>query len=405
MSSRKRKNKDGETEGSDMQEEGDRKHEDEESEASDMQGEGDRKAPITDAAVLDALTELRSHSSRFQTETTKMEVMSVLQWHLTDTARTSKLVFETKYQRNQEVGWDQEKKSQYLASVFADQAAAPIVVNIRENAATARLMDGGHRVQTLLEFHKGDIPMSVGGHEVYIGQLLETDKQHFFSRKLQVMEFKNLIFKDEVDYYIKLNSALPLSWGEKFYSTTSCNPVTKVADLVVKEHMAEDDVKTLCQMLGAVRVVQADAGRKSELLAVTVFVFHSFFRDRGDPVILRIADNFMLEVFKLNAGTEWGPKKKHNGKTLVEIKVEAQKLLKRTLDLCEAVEQHLTPFRRLVTCMLAVREIQEDKLRAELLLTLMTDTRTSGLRIFTQNIKVLKPNDIQAFTDAYSRLP
>ena len=100
-----------------------------------------------------------------------------------------------------------------------------------------------------------------------------------------------------------------------------------------------------------------------------------------------------------------GPKKKHNGKTLVEIKVEAQKLLKRTLDLCEAVEQHLTPFRRLVTCMLAVREIQEDKLRAELLLTLMTDTRTSGLRIFTQNIKVLKPNDIQAFTDAYSRLP
>ena len=191
----------------------------------------------------------------------------------------------------------------------------------------------------------------------------------------------------------------------RFYSTTSCNPVTKIADLVVKEHTTEDDVKTLCKMLGSSRSLQAEAGRKSELLAVTVFVFNVFFRDRGDPVILTIADNFMQEVFKLNEGTEWRDSKKHKGKTLVEIKDKAVELLKRTLDLCKAVEQHLTPFRRLVTCMLAVREIQEDKLRAELLLTLMTDTRTSGLRIFTQNIKVLKPNDIQAFTDAYSRLP
>jgi hypothetical protein len=390
-----------------------RKHEDGETEGSDMEGEDDRKAPITDERVLAALMELTSHSSRFNVETTKMEVMSVLQWFFTDTARLSRLVFETKYQRNQNVGWDSEKKSQYLASVMADQAAAPIVVNIVR--VEARLMDGGHRLQTLVEFYKGEIPMAVKGHEVYIGQLPETDKQHFYSRKLQVMEFKNLPFKDEVDYYIKLNSALPLSWGERFYSTTSCNPVTKIADLVSKEHMAEDDVKTLCKMLGSSRSLQAEAGRKSDLLAVTVFVFHVFFRDRGDPVILKIADNFMQEVFKLNEGTEWRDSKKHKGKTLVEIKDKAVELLKRTLDLCKTVEQHQqrqqaqqqflpTPFRLLVTCMLAVREIEEDQLRSELLWKLMTDTGNSGLKIFTGKSKELKTKDIRAFTVAYGRL-
>jgi hypothetical protein len=277
-------------------------------------------------------------------------------------------------------------------------------------------MDGGHRLQTLVEFYKGEIPMSVKGHEVYIGQLPETDRQHFYSRKLQVMEFKNLPFKDEVDYYIKLNSALPLSWGERFYSTTSCNPVTKIADLVVKEHTTEDDVKTLCKMLGSSRSLQAEAGRKSELLAVTVFVFNVFFRDRGDPVILTIADNFMQEVFKLNEGTEWRDSKKHKGKTLVEIKDKAVELLKRTLDLCKAVEQHqqgqqaqqqllLTPFRRLVTCMLAVREIEEDQLSSELLWKLMADTGNSGLKIFTGKSKELKTKDIRAFTVAYGRQP
>jgi len=391
-----------------------RKHEDGETEGSDMEGEDDRKAPITDERVLDTLMELTSHSSRFNVETTKMEVLSVLQWFFTDTARSSRLVFETKYQCNQNVGWDSEKKSQYLASVMADQAAAPIVVNIVR--VEARLMDGGHRLQTLVEFYKGEIPMTVKGHEVYIGQLPETDKQHFYSRKLQVMELKNLPFKDEVDYYIKLNSALPLSWGERFYSTTSCNPVTKIADLVVKEHMAEDDVKTLCKMLGSSRSLQAEAGRKSELLAVTVFVFNVFFRDRGDPVILTIADNFMQEVFKLNEGTEWRDSKKHKGKTLVEIKDKAVELLKRTLDLCKAVEQHqqgqqaqqqllLTPFRRLVTCMLAVREIEEDQLSSELLWKLMTDTGNSGLKIFTGKSKELKTKDIRAFTVAYGRQP
>ena len=91
-------------------------------------------------------------------------------------------------------------------------------------------------------------------------------------------------------------------------------------------------------------------------------------------------------------------------------------LLKRTLDLCKAVEQHqqgqqaqqqllLTPFRRLVTCMLAVREIEEDQLSSELLWKLMADTGNSGLKIFTGKSKELKTKDIRAFTVAYGRQP
>ncbi len=130
----------------------------------------------------------------------------MLQWFFTDTARSSKLVFETSEVSAQSecgLGLGEE-----VAIPVADQAAAPIV------RVKARLMDGGHRLQTLVEFYKGEIPMAVKGHEVCIGQLPQTDDQHFCSRKLQVMEFKNLLFKDEVDYCIKLNSALPLSWGK-----------------------------------------------------------------------------------------------------------------------------------------------------------------------------------------------
>jgi hypothetical protein len=41
------------------------------------------------------------------------------------------------------------------------------------------------------------------------------------------MEFRNLPFKDEVNFFIQLNSGLELSIGERLNATTSCNPATK----------------------------------------------------------------------------------------------------------------------------------------------------------------------------------
>jgi hypothetical protein len=102
---------------------------------SDGDGQDDPKTRPLDQQQLAELTDLTSHTARFEFETTKMEVAGLLQWHYTDTARTSKLVYDTKYQRNQNAGWDPEKKSQFLKTVMAGQAATPFVVNVRRKEA------------------------------------------------------------------------------------------------------------------------------------------------------------------------------------------------------------------------------------------------------------------------------
>ena len=368
---------------------------------SDCDGQDDPKTRPLDQQQLAELTDLTSHTKRFEFETTKMEVAGLLQWHYTDTARTSKLVYDTKYQRNQNAGWDPEKKSQFLKTVMAGQAATPFVVNIRRKEA--RLMDGGHRLQTIVAFIKDEIPMDIGMSKAFYSQLPEQDQDHFNSRKLQVMEFRNLPFKDEVNFFIQLNSGLELSIGERLNATTSCNPATKVADLVVKEQVVEDDVKMLTKMLGK----DPTNGRKDDLLALSFFVMIMFFRKPEDAVNLTIADTFLKDVCKLNEGAEWNPSKTHNGKTLDELKNEAIGLLKRTLNLYTAVARpkDQTDFRCLITCMLAVREIKEDDLRAETLSRLMASTGSGHLsKIFTGKSRDLKVDDIQAFLIAYRRL-
>ena len=102
---------------------------------SDCDGQDDPKTRPLDQQQLAELTDLTSHTKRFEFETTKMEVAGLLQWHYTDTARTSKLVYDTKYQRNQNAGWDPEKQSQFLKTVMAGQAATPFVVNVRRKEA------------------------------------------------------------------------------------------------------------------------------------------------------------------------------------------------------------------------------------------------------------------------------
>lgn len=378
-----------------------RKREDKEMESDNTGGDDRKKAPLT-KEQLEEITLLKSHTARFEFETIKMPVDTLLLWHQTNLLDT-KLVFDTKYQRNQNAGWDSEKESQYLASIMAGQAATPFVANkVRKQA---RLMDGGHRLQAIVKFRKDEIPMAVKGSEVYYSQMPEEDQQHFISRKLQVMEFNDLPFKDEVDYYIKLNSGLPLSFGERLHSTTSCNPVTKVADLIVKEPLAEESVQTLCRMLGKTRSLESeDKGRKNELLALTFFVFNMYFRTRQDTVNFTIGDTFLQDVCKLNKEVEWRDSQMHNDMTMVDIKDKAVKQLERTLDLCRTVERPKgqTEFRCVVTCMLAVREIEENQLRAEFLSSLMAGN--TQLKIFAERTRMIKVEDIQEFVQAYGRL-
>ena len=106
-----------------------------------------------------------------------MDVADVVQWHKTNTARHTKLVFDDYYQRDQSKGWSDEQKSQYLSSVFGGRASTPFVVNTLR--ARARLMDGGHRLHAIIDFLQNKTPMMVEGTKVYYKQLSQDDQDHF----------------------------------------------------------------------------------------------------------------------------------------------------------------------------------------------------------------------------------
>ena len=369
---------------------------------SDCDELDDLKTRPLNQQQLAELTVLQDRNSKWNFVTTLMEVATLQSWFYTNTARSTQLVYDHTYQRNQNVGWDPEKKSQYLKTVMAGQAATPFVVNNARKQA--RLMDGGHRLQTILEFMKNKIQMDIGSSKVFYSQLPEDDQGHFLSRTLQVMEFRKLPYNDEVNFFVDLNSGLPLSIGERLNATTSCNPVTKLADLLLKEQVVEDDVKRLCKMLPS---LDSTNGRKDDLLALTFFIMIMFFRKPEDAVILTIADTFLKDVCKLNEAAEWNDSKTHNGKTLDDLKNDAIGLLKRTLNLCTDVTRpkEQNEFRCLVTCMLTVREIKEDELCAKTLSRLMADTGNRHLsKIFTGKPHELKAQDIQAFAIAYKSL-
>lgn len=246
---------------------------------------------------------------------------------------------------------------------MAGRASTPFVVNIVR--ATARLMDGGHRMQALLMFWQNKVPMKIGEARVYYEQLPEDDRRCFGSRKLQVMEFKNLPLKDEVESYIQLNSGLVFSLGERLHATHSFNPVTKLADEVVKNPENADMIKRLSSLVGRDGTGKS-CGRKDDFLTICYLVYHLYFRKRGDSIIPTMAEKFVEAILKFNTDSECKNTSLHEGKTLNECKETVVNLLRRTLQLNNTVgsraETGQKELRRLVMCMMLVREIQEHEL-------------------------------------------
>ena len=384
---------------------------DDEGHETDSENEVDedyKRRKITEDELAQALTDLTSHSKRFDVETTKMTVQALLQWHYTPTSQSSQLVYDKKYQREHNFGWDSEKKAQYLRTVMAGQAATPFVAN--EIRKQARLMDGGHRLDTIAEFYKGHIAMDIKGYKVYFPQLTQFDQDYFLSRKLQVMTFSNLPFKDEVEFFMQLNSGLPLSAGERLFATTSCNPATKLADLVCKEESMSEHIKKLCTVFRK-GTTGCEAGRKNELLSLAFFVVVMIFPKDDNSVNLTMADAFLQDVCKLNQAAEWNDSRKHDGKTLVELKEKVQELLPKVLDIYNAVKRPACPshachstFRCMVCCMLAVRELAQDELEAPVLSKLLSEATENSGKIFKKMAKVLKEQDIKEFVQAYRDL-
>jgi hypothetical protein len=130
---------------------------------SEDEGEISEGAPceITDAAALDDLDKLRSHGSRFNIQHRLIHVVEFLQWHQNDLTRNTKLVVpQNYYQRDSTQGWDKDKESKYLRAVMAGQAFTPFVVNAKRK--DARLMDGGHRLNTIKRFYENKVGMQIG---------------------------------------------------------------------------------------------------------------------------------------------------------------------------------------------------------------------------------------------------
>ena len=343
--------------------------------------ESPKDQEITDKATLDALDNLIHHAMRFDVETIKMDVCTLVHWHLAGLVKTSQLVFAHYYQRKRDVGWSEDQESQYLTTVLAGQASTPFVINIKR--AEARLMDGGHRLHALVRFWNNKIPMKLGQVPVYFQQLSVKDQEVFKTRKLQVTEYKGLPLRDEVEIYVRFNSGLAFSWGERLYATRQINPVTKLAEKVVQT--ADNDMITsLCKIMGK-DCTGEGYGRKHELLVLVFLVYHLHFRKSGEPIIPAMAENFVDAICKFNKEDE---NFERDGKTLDEWKDRALLLLRRTLDLYTSVSNGPSPgippsplqtsintkakklagqtdFRRLVICVLAIAEIPEEELVPE----------------------------------------
>ena len=301
-----------------------------------------------------------SKGKQFSVKTKEMEVADVVQWHKTDTARHTKLVFDDYYQRDQSKGWSDEQKSQYLSSVFGGRASTPFVVNTLR--ARARLMDGGHRLHAIIAFLQNKTPMMVEGTKVYYKQLSQDDQDHFQTRNLQVMQFFDLPLKDEITYYNQLNSGLVFSFGERLHATRHINPVTNHADTIRMMDGMDVVVKEFCAIVNKTWK-GVEEGRKNELLVMTYLMHQLFFRRRDESMITSMAETFLEAVCKFNQDTK---KQMEECLNLYIKDVDVVGHLQVVLSLYQAMEAETkgrdnagTRLRRLHMCILAVVDIAD----------------------------------------------
>jgi hypothetical protein len=244
---------------------------------------------------------------------------------------------------------------------------------------------------------------------------------------LHVLEFKDLPLKDEVDNYIKLNSGLAFSHGEKLYATQSFNPITQLAIKITKSSCnwdpPKDEIDQICKIVGAGR----SSGLKSDILVTAYLTYNLKFRKLGDPIATTMAENFVQTVCAFNKDAEY--KDTASPEIGEQSRDTVVELIRRTLNLYTTMSTIVsdpsrfdvfisrdvksvtgqTDFRRFVMCCLAVAEIPNDKLDAEVFTRFVSDVHhstatfkngTSLHRILTGDIH-LKRAQIKKVVDGY----
>ena len=255
-----------------------------------------------DERCLDELDKLRSHSARYKVRMFQVKAAAMLPWACTDLTRpdgaagqNSKLeVPENYYQRNSKEGWTEAQKSKYLTTVFAGQAATPFVVNLKRKHA--RVIDGGHRLDALISFYRNEVGMEVGAKRVLYQQLPADDREHFDDQTLQVLEYKNIPLKDEINVYMLLNSALPFSVGEKLAANRGINRLVLAAVQLLKHPQAKpllDEARDA--LLGE------PVRRKNDVVVACLCAYNLHFRDAASPFAASMREEFCEAVCRNKA--------------------------------------------------------------------------------------------------------
>jgi hypothetical protein len=249
--------------------------------------------------ILEELNTLRSHSSRYIVRTFQVKTASIQAWFYTDLTepgsaggQNSKLeVPENYYQRHCKEGWPEEQKSKYLRAVFAGQSATPLVVNLKHKQA--RVIDGGHRLNALLQFYRGEVGMSVLSKRILYAQLPAEDRVHFDDQVLQVFEYQDIPLKDEIHIYLDMNAALPFSIGEKLAANREINQVVRSAVWLLQQA----DCKDLMGRMRAALLPSTRVHRNNDLCAAVFCAYNLHFR-RSGAMLVSMQQEFCDRVCK-----------------------------------------------------------------------------------------------------------
>jgi hypothetical protein len=321
--------------------------------------------------AMESLTNLRSSTSRYGMKIHEYPVRLVDEWFCTDlTAMGTRLVVAKEYyQREDGSGWTYDQKAGYLATVYGGQATTPIVVNIVRKHA--RVMDGAHRLHTLGQFKRNEVPMKVGAEYVLWCNLPPSDQEHFNKQLLVIQQYDSLPIRDEVDMYMKFNSGVSLSHGERLKAMLYVHDLVKVSYEFVKRF--PDSINEVCAALN-LPTTGKEKGRNNELVGGCFCAFNLNMLDcrtLAAPIgglysraamAVSAKEQFVQLVYEL---------KDHHRlqNTTAAIKAAATQLearVKKALEIYNALTNHEAPrhringqtsFRRMVVCLLAVSEI------------------------------------------------
>ena len=173
-------------------------------------------------AIRNVLESLCQGSTTIQNEA--KNVKALLDW--LDDKDSPLSIPKRYYQRNSERGWTRDQKGEFLASVLADRAKAPIVIN-KVSEICARVMDGGHRLKALQDFKGEQVPILVHRDdkrvEIFWRDMDKKSRITFERRSMNVLIYCKLSLHDEIREYLNLNSGLPFSLGEKIGAVKKIN--------------------------------------------------------------------------------------------------------------------------------------------------------------------------------------